>query len=73
MFALNILNNIIKYINIGIGKRDKTVVPVKLQRKKHLPSIYCPRKIALVGFKMETGNGGIKITKAMGSKLRGTT
>ena len=40
-------------------------MPVLLQRNVHLPSIYWPRKIGLIGFKMETGNGGPKKVEVM--------
>ena len=64
-------NNIIKNINISIGKRCKTVMPVLFQRKMHLPGIYWPRKFALIGFKMGTGNGGSKNAGVMAINLKG--
>ena len=69
MFAFNSLKNIIKNINKSIDKGYKTIMPVFLRGKSHLTSIYCPRKVALVRVKMETGNGGAKKDEAMAINL----
>ena len=42
-------------------KVHKKAMPVFFHKAMHLPSTYCPRKLTKNAFKMERGNGGIKI------------